>query len=310
MSDHPLLVVLGPTASGKTKLGVSLARSLQTELISADSRQIYRDMDIGTGKDLHEYGEGSMRVPYHLINIRDAGESYHVHAFKEDFYEAYAGLRKQHKIPLLCGGTGMYIQSVLQDQPYTAIPVNETLRASLPLHDITTLREILLKLPAAYTAHADLSSAKRIVRAIEVATYLQQKPLEVINRPVLDPLVLGLVPDVELRRARILQRLKDRLAQGLIAEVEMLLKKGVRAETLTFYGLEYKFVTAYLQGQLNLNELEEKLYFAIRQFAKRQMTYFRKMEKDGIAIHWIDAGQDPDLIFEQALKMVRSKWPL
>lgn len=310
MEDNPLLVVLGPTASGKTRLGVSLARSLATELISADSRQVFKDMDIGTGKDLHEYGQGENGVPYHLIDILEAGDSYNVNAFKEDFYTIYGELRKHHKVPLLCGGTGMYIHTILQDQPYTAIPVNTDLRASLPQQDSGKLRDILLTYPPAFTAHADLSSAKRMVRAIEVADYLRRNDLKLIKRPVLDPLVIGLVPDVELRRSRIKERLQVRLHSGLIEEVDRLLKKGISPEKLTFYGLEYKFVTAYLQNEMNRSDLEEKLYFAIRQFAKRQMTFFRKMEKDGVIINWIDAGQSPEQIQRQALAMVAKKWNL
>lgn len=310
MEDNPLLVVLGPTASGKTRLGVSLARSLATEIISADSRQVFKDMDIGTGKDLQEYGQGENAVPYHLIDILEAGDSYNVNAFKEDFYTIYGNLRKHNMIPLLCGGTGMYIHTILQDQPYTAIPVNADLRASLPQQDHIQLRDILLTYPAAFTAHADLSSAKRIVRAIEVADYLRANDLDLIKRPVLNPLVIGLVPDIELRRSRIKERLELRLRSGLIEEVDTLLKKGISPEKLTFYGLEYKFVTAYLQNEMTRADLEEKLYFAIRQFAKRQMTFFRKMEKDGVIINWIDAGQSPEQIHGQALTMVEDKWHL
>lgn len=310
MEDNPLLVVLGPTASGKTKLGVSLARSLETELISADSRQVFRDMDIGTGKDLHEYGQAENRVPYHLIDILEAGESYNVNAFKEDFYTIYSDLRKHQKIPLLCGGTGMYIHTILQDQPYTAIPVNADLRASLPEHDHLQLRDILLTYPPAFTAHADLSSAKRMVRAIEVADYLRANDLDVVKRPALDSLVIGLVPEVELRRSRIKERLEIRLRSGLIEEVDSLLKRGISPEKLTFYGLEYKFVTAYLQNEMNFSDLQEKLYFAIRQFAKRQMTFFRKMEKDGVVINWIDAGLSPEQIHRQAIALVTDKWNL
>lgn len=310
MQNNPLLVVLGPTASGKTKLGVGLATALKTDLISADSRQIFKDMDIGTGKDLHEYGTGLDSVHYHLINIREAGEDYHVNAFKEDFYEIYTDLRSKQKIPLLCGGTGMYIHSLLQDHIYTVIPVNIGLRENLAAYPAIELKRILAKYPELNRAHADLSSVKRIIRAIEVAEYLENNILEPRQKIAMDPLIIGLQTDVNLRRQRIKQRLDERIRAGLIEEVETLLKRGIPAEKLIFYGLEYKFITSFIIGKLSRKELEERLYYAICQFAKRQMTFFRKMEKDGVLINWIDAGQTLVQIQEQALALVVDKWRL
>ncbi len=289
MNKKPLLIILGPTASGKTKLAISVAHALDGEIISADSRQVFKDMDIGTGKDLHEYQAESKVMPYHLINIREAGESYNVNAFKDDFYAVFEKLALANKLPVLCGGTGMYIHSILQHHPYTAVPVNEELRMSLPAHDIAALRRLLAAYPAVLTEHADLSSAKRMVRAIEIAAYLQDHTLAEENRPAIDPLVIGLSGAVDPRRERIYKRLNERFDNGLIEEVEGLLKQGVSAEMLLFYGLEYKFITEYLQNKLSLPDLKEKLYIAIRQFAKRQMTFFRKMEKDGIMINWLDS---------------------
>lgn len=280
------MVILGPTASGKTKLAVSLASQLNAEIISADSRQVFRDMDIGTGKDLQEYHIQGKDIPYHLINIRAAGDNYNVNEFKDEFYRIFERLQAEQRLSILCGGTGMYIHSLLQHQPYTAIPVNQPLRDSLPQQDINALRVLLASYPAEFTLHADLSSAKRLVRAIEIASYLSAHTLVEEIRPEIHPLVIGLTTELPLRRERIFKRLNERFEEGLIAEVEGLLAKGVSREMLTFYGLEYKFITGYLFKEHSLQELKDKLYIAICQFAKRQMTFFRKMEKDGVKIHW------------------------
>jgi tRNA dimethylallyltransferase len=305
MDQHPLLIILGPTASGKTKLAVNVSRELDGEIISADSRQVFKQMDIGTGKDLGEYTIMGRAIPYHLINIREAGDSYNVNAFKDDFYAAYAQIRQRGHLPVLCGGTGMYIHSILQNHAYTAVPVNEVLRSQLPIHDLLALRAILAGYPEALTAQADLSSAKRLIRAIEIAEYLQQQPLIEEARPALQPLVIGLTGDVTLRRERIYQRLNDRFSEGLIEEVAGLLALGLRPEALIFYGMEYKFVTEYLQQKLNLSELKEKLYIAIRQFAKRQMTFFRKMEKDGVEINWLDYSEVTDDLTQKVISLYK-----
>ncbi|AOM80309.1 tRNA (adenosine(37)-N6)-dimethylallyltransferase MiaA [Pedobacter steynii] len=301
MEQHPLLVILGPTASGKTKLAVRLAEALHGELISADSRQVFRGMDIGTGKDLKEYKINGKQIPYHLINIRAAGEKYNVNEFKEDFYQVFEALTVKKILPVLCGGTGMYVHSIFQDHEYTAIPVNEPLREELRLKDIADLRELLKGYPAVLTQHADLSSFKRLIRAIEIAEYLSHHELVSVKRPLIKPFVVGLTSDVSLRRKRILQRMELRLEEGMIGEVETLLESGVDPEVLTFYGLEYKFVVAYLSGTLSYTELKVQLGTAICQFAKRQMTFFRKMEKDGVVIHWFDTDQDSDQLFSQVL---------
>ncbi|MBB5637779.1 tRNA dimethylallyltransferase [Pedobacter cryoconitis] len=303
INENPLLIILGPTASGKTKLAVSVADALNGEVISADSRQVFKDMDLGTGKDLHEYRIGEKTIPYHLINIREAGESYNVNSFKDDFYEVFGKLTAQHKIPVLCGGTGMYIHSILQNHQYTAVPVNEELRMGLPVHDIHALRILLAGYPAGFTGHADLSSAKRLVRAIEIAAYLQDHTLVEQERPQFRSLVIGLDAEVETRRARIYKRLNERFEHGLIEEVQGLLKRGVSAEMLLFYGMEYKFITEYLQNKISLPDLKEKLYIAIRQFAKRQMTFFRKMEKDGIMINWLDSAMGTEHLTRQVIKL-------
>jgi len=294
MDKHPLLIILGPTASGKTKLAVHASLNLGGEIISADSRQVFNGMDIGTGKDLGEYTIGGQAIPYHLINIREAGEQYNVNAFKEDFYTLFEQLTNRGRLPIVCGGTGMYIHSLLQHQPYTAVPVNQVFRDSLPAHDINALRALLAFYPKEVTDHADLSSAKRLVRALEIAEYLNHHTLTTAVAPAMDPLVIGLNGDVELRRSRIFKRLNARFDSGLIEEVAGLLQRGVSADMLIFYGLEYKFVTSYLQNEISLPELKEKLYIAICQFAKRQMTFFRKMEKDGVVINWLDASLETE----------------
>jgi len=308
LQTNPLLIILGPTASGKTRLAVSVAAELNGEIISADSRQVFRGMDIGTGKDLQEYTLDGQVIPYHLINIRDAGGQYNVNAFKDDFYEAYDQIRTRGNLPILCGGTGMYIHSILQNHEYTAIPVDHELRASLPVHDIELLRKMLHAYPRELTAQADLSSAKRLVRAIEIAAFLQENTLEEELRPELDTLVIGLTGDVEQRRERILNRMNARFDEGMIEEVEQLLKQGVAPEMLTFYGMEYKFVIDYLQKRVSFSDLKEKLYIAIRQFAKRQMTFFRKMEKDGVMINWLNTDTGPEAMKDELMKLYAQKY--
>ncbi|TCC90438.1 tRNA (adenosine(37)-N6)-dimethylallyltransferase MiaA [Pedobacter frigiditerrae] len=304
--SHPLLVILGPTASGKTKLAVSLAKKFNAEIISADSRQIFKDMDIGTGKDLNEYAINGKYIPYHLINIKEAGEKYHVDAFKNDFYKAYTDILERNVKPILCGGTGMYIHSLLQNQEFTAVPKNEKLRLELQDLEKNILFQRLETYPNELTKNVDYSSSKRLIRAIEIAEFLSHHQLEKIERPVISPFIIGLQSDVESRRKRIFDRLELRLKSGLIEEVEALLNKGISKEILIFYGLEYKFITSYLSNELDFETLKERLGIAICQFAKRQMTFFRKMEKDGVKINWFDVN-DANLK-EKVIKLVEAKF--
>lgn len=292
MTENPLLIILGATASGKTKLAVSVAAALNGEIISADSRQVFKGMDIGTGKDLQEYSFNGKLIPYHLIDHKEPGMPYQVNAFKEDFYQVFESLTAQHKLPVLCGGTGMYIHSLLQNHEYTAIPVNQALRQKLMSYEISGLQAILRAYPPSFWQHADQSTHKRLIRAIEIAEYLQHNRLESSPKVNFEPLIIGLYSAVETRRMRIRERLEQRLQEGLVEEVQQLLANGVSKEMLVFYGLEYKFVVAYLSGELNEHDFKERLFTAICQFAKRQMTFFRKMEKDGIAIHWFDIDQE------------------
>jgi tRNA dimethylallyltransferase len=289
MESYPLLIILGPTASGKTRLAVQLADALGGEIISADSRQIFQGMDIGTGKDLGEYQLEGRSITHHLIDIREAGEKYDVDSFKKDFYAAFREIQEKGHLPILCGGTGMYVNSLLQSHSLTSVPVNPELRARLLDLELTGLRAMLDRFPPELTRHADKSTVKRLIRAIEIATYLQAGGTLEQEPFAFTPYVVGLNLEVASRRNRIAQRLEARFASGLIEEVQHLLESGVSADILTFYGLEYKMVVSFLNQEINLSELKERLYNGICQYAKRQMTFFRKMEKDGVEIHWYQA---------------------
>jgi len=305
-----LIIILGATATGKTKLAVSIAHALQGEIISADSRQVFKGMDIGTGKDLAEYHIDGINIPYHLIDHLEAGSRYQVDAFKEDFYKAYTDIVSRAKLPILCGGTGMYIHSILQNHKYTSVPVNSSLREVLLPKSKEQLEEQLLSYPLATREHADFSTIKRLIRGIEIAEYLTHNTLIAIERPSLVPHVIGLTSSVETRRQRIFERLQFRLQHGLIKEVEQLLSNGVSAEMLVFYGLEYKYVVSYLNNEINLDQLQELLFIAICQYGKRQMTFFRKMEKDGVKIHWYDVEEEftPNLMSDLEIRMHPNKY--
>ncbi len=315
-----MLVILGPTASGKTRLAVQVAARLNGEIISADSRQVYRGMDIGTGKDLAEYTLDNQPVPYHLIDVLDAGDDYNVHRYQQDFSRVVAEITARNRVPVVCGGTGLYLSAVLNDFQFTAIPINEPLRAELALLTDDGLRARFAQMPpSAYTPLADTSTRKRLIRAIEISEQLRSGVAAIISKqlpmsseqpqttnrtsaryePNVGPvrttnLIFGLDLPVDIRRQRITARLHHRLQNGMIQEVEQLLAGGVRAEKLIFYGLEYKFITQFLTGQLDYNTMVARLETAIHQFAKRQMTYFRKMERDSHQIHWLDAQRPTD----------------
>lgn len=308
MLKSDLLIILGPTASGKTKLAVNLANELGAEIISADSRQIFKGMDIGTGKDLVEYHINGNQIPFHLIDIKDAGEKYNVNLFKEDFYKSLQSIREHHSLPILCGGTGMYIHSVLQNHELTAIPINEDLRAVLILKSKDFLINQLKSYPKNLRENVDYSSSKRLIRAIEIAAYLKNNDLVKLDRPQINPFVIGLESEVEIRRKKILDRLDIRLKTGLIEEVENLIAAGISIDMLNFYGLEYKFIAAYLTNQIDLQTLKERLGTAICQFAKRQMTFFRKMEKDGVKINWLNANDE--FLNDNALQLIKYNFQL
>ena len=304
MPDNSLLIILGATASGKTKLAVEMAKELDGEIISADSRQIFKQMDIGTGKDLDEYVTSNKNISYHLIDILEPGERYHVDAFKNDFYKAFQSIIEREKIPVLCGGTGMYIHSLLQNQTYTAVPVNTDFRNELEVLSKEELINELKKYQSDSASSADLSSKKRLIRAIEIAEYLKYNKLEIVERPAIRPIIFGLKNKVEITRSNILKRLDNRLKNGMIEEVQNLLDQGISKEILIFYGLEYKFIVNHLSGELSFDELKMRLGIAICQFAKRQSTFFRKMEKDGVLINWLDASAPINLLKQQIIEKV------
>ncbi|QIL42035.1 tRNA (adenosine(37)-N6)-dimethylallyltransferase MiaA [Pedobacter sp. HDW13] len=306
MNQHNLIIILGATASGKTKLAVQVAHALNGEIISADSRQVFKRMDVGTGKDLQEYNIAGTTIPHHLIDILEPGERYHVDAFKNDFYEAFEQVISRNKIPILCGGTGMYIHSLLQNQTFTAIPVNQPLRDQLELLPKEELTMQLQNNPSQNVGHVDLSSKKRLIRALEIAAYLKENTLEMVERPLLKPVIFGLKNEVEVTRAKILARLEERFKAGLIEEVQQLLQVGISKEILIFYGLEYKFIVNYLEGLDTLDELKLRLGIAICQYAKRQNTFFRKMEKDNVNINWLDASATTNQLKQLVLQKVSS----
>jgi len=266
-----------------------LAYKINGEIISADSRQVYRGMSIGTGKDLGEYVVNNQPIPYHLIDNVEAGGSYNVHRFQQEFQQAYLSIQGRGRIPILCGGTGLYIEAVLREHQFTAIPVDEDLRETLSHYSNEELLQRFNSTPSAYTPLADTSTRKRLIRAIEISIFLQHSPFFVFRSPSINYRIFGLDLPVEERRARITRRLHERLQNGMIEEVKRLLEQGISAEKLIYYGLEYKFITEYLLGTLAYDTMVERLTIAIHQFAKRQMTFFRKMERDGMKIHWLDA---------------------
>ena len=283
-----LITILGPTASGKTSFAVSLAYALDTEIISADSRQVYRQMDLGTGKDLSEYSVSEKNIPYHLIDIADAGYKYNLFEYKQDFQRIYEEIKNTGKLPILCGGTGLYIEAVLNDYKLVNVPENPELRESLENKNLAELTEILKSYKQLHNT-TDIDTAKRAVRAIEIADYQTEYETSELSTKPINSLIIGLDISREERRNRISHRLRERLNQGMIEEVERIMKNGVSAEDLIYYGLEYKFITNYILGNMTYDEMVSQLEVAIHQFAKRQMTWFRGMEKRGFTIHWIDA---------------------
>jgi tRNA dimethylallyltransferase len=286
-----LICILGPTASGKTAFAANLAARLGGEIISADSRQVYRNMDIGTGKDLGDYMINGIQIPFHLVDIVNAGSEYNVFQFQKDFLAAFNNIRERGKLPILCGGTGMYIEAVLKAYKLINVPVNEILRKELEPASLEEL-ESRLKLFKQLHNTTDITIRERLIRAIEIEEYYLDHPDEDESFIGLSPVIFGIMVDRESRRKRITERLKYRLQHGMIEEVQNLLDSGITPEKLIFYGLEYKYLTWYLTGKLSYDEMVLQLNTAIHQFAKRQMTWFRKMERDGFKIHWIDGSLD------------------
>ena len=320
-----MITILGPTASGKTPLAAALAASLPPaaplgqggscggEIISADSRQVYRRMDIGTGKDLADYEvrsqkSGVKRIPYHLIDIREPGTKYNLFEYQQDFYDVYQAIRSRGAVPILCGGTGLYIEAVLKGYKLSPVPQNQVLRDALADKSLASLTQMLKDLKARTGSNmhntTDVDSCQRAIRAIEIETYNIDHPTPRRELPPVASLIIGVNIDRELRREKITRRLKARLDEGMVDEVKALLDEGIPAEDLIYYGLEYKFVTEYLTGQLTYDEMFSRLEIAIHQFAKRQMTWFRGMERRGFKIHWIDA----TLPMEEKVKQIVQLW--
>ena len=287
-AKYDMLAVVGPTACGKTALAVELAMALGGEVISADSRQVYRGMDIGTGKDLAEYVRGDVTVPVHLVDIVDAGEKYNVFEFQRDFLAAYNDVVSRGALPVMCGGSGMYVESVLRGYRLLPVPENLPLRERLANYTLPELEAVLATYKTLHN-NTDTDTVKRAIRAIEIEEYYASCPVEERSFPVIKTLTVGVVVSREVRRERISRRLRARLDEGLIDEVQTLLNKGITPEQLIYYGLEYKFVTLYVTGAMTREEMIAGLEIAIHQFAKRQMTWFRGMERRGVKINWVDA---------------------
>ena len=301
---YDILAVVGPTACGKTSLAVDLALFIDgAEIISADSRQVYRGMDIGTGKDIAEYTRDGVTVPSHLIDIVDAGEKYNLFEFQRDFLVAYEDIKARGSFPIMCGGSGLYVESVLKGYRLLPVPENPVLRAELEEKSLEELTAILATYKQLHN-NTDTDSKKRAIRAIEIEEYYLSCPVEERSFPRLNALVVGMSVDREIRRERISRRLRERLEQGMVDEVRALLDSGVTSEQLVYYGLEYKFLTLYLTGAMEYDEMVRALEIAIHQFAKRQMTWFRGMEKRGVPIRWVDASLERGQVVEQIKGML------
>ena len=301
---YNLVTILGPTATGKTQLATALAARIDGEIISADSRQIYRGMDIGTGKDLGEYVVDGKPIPYHLIDIVDAGYKYNVFEYQRDFLKAFESVNQRGHLPILCGGTGLYIEAVLNGYKLLAVPDNQLLREQLATKTLDELTSILRGYKTLHN-QTDVDTVKRAIRAIEIEEYYQTHEEETVEYPELNSLIIGVGIDREVRREKITKRLKARLNEGMIDEVKKLLASGVQPDDLIYYGLEYKFVTNYLLGKLTFDELFTQLEIAIHQFAKRQMTWFRGMERRGFTIYWLDALKSMDEKLEEIESLLK-----
>jgi len=299
-----IIAIVGPTASGKTSLAASLAETLHTEIFSADSRQVYRTMDLGTGKDLGDYMVNGRQVPYHLIDIVDPGTKYNVFEYQHDFLNAYQSIKAKGLCPILCGGSGMYIESVLKGYKLLPVPENFELRKNLASKSLDELKEILAGYKVLHN-NTDVDTVKRAIRAIEIELFYENTPKEAHDFPKLNSLIIGLQVDRELRRERISKRLRQRLDEGMVDEVKRIIEKGVKPEDLIYYGLEYKYLTLYVIGQLTYEEMVTQLEIAIHQFAKRQMTWFRGMERRGFEIHWIDSALPMEDKLKQIIQMIK-----
>ncbi len=294
---NKLITILGPTACGKTSFATKMAAQIDAEIISADSRQVYRKMDLGTGKDLADYVVEEKKIPYHLIDICEPGTKYNLFKYQEDFFNSYQLIQERKHNAILCGGTGLYIEAVLKGYHLSFVPQNTKLREKLADRSLNELTETLIELKKKNHSlmhnHSDVDSCQRAIRAIEIETYNLEHPSSMREFPSVNSLIIGLNLEREERRKRITIRLKERLKNGMVEEVKELLDSGISAEDLIYYGLEYKYLTEFIIGKLTYQEMVSKLEIAIHQFAKRQMTWFRGMERRGFKIHWLDALDSP-----------------
>lgn len=304
-----MITILGPTASGKTSIAARLAHDLGGEILSADSRQVYRGMDIGTGKDLEDYTVDGQPVPYHLIDIADAGTKYNLFQYQQDFRTAYDDITRRGVTPILCGGTGLYIEAVVKGYALSPVPQDAALRHRLEgktLAELTArLQELKRQTGSAMHNTTDVDSCQRAIRAIEIETYNLEHPTALRQMPAIDTILIGVSVDRDVRRRKISDRLDRRLKGGMVDEIRRLLRQGVKPEDLIYYGLEYKFVTEYVVGHLTYDEMHRQLEIAIHQFAKRQMTWFRGMERRGLTIHWVDGQQPMDRIQADIRSLIR-----
>jgi tRNA dimethylallyltransferase len=304
-SKYNLVTILGPTATGKTGVAATLASKIGGEVISADSRQVYRGMDLGTGKDYKDYFVNGVEIPSHLVDIEDAGVHYNVYRFQSDFIKVFNEVRSRHKFPVLCGGSGLYIEAVLKNYRLIEVPPNKALRKELKGKSLQELTEILKSLKPKLHNYTDVETDRRAVRAIEIEKYYEEHPQVESEMPDIKSLNVGIDFDREMRRQRITTRLKQRLDEGMLDEVQRLLDSGLTSEQLIYYGLEYKFLTLHLIGELTFDEMFSKLEIAIHQFAKRQMTWFRGMEKRGTRIHWINGHLPMEEKVEEIIRLMK-----
>jgi tRNA dimethylallyltransferase len=303
-----LIAVIGPTASGKTSLAACLASHVDGEIISADSRQVYRHMNLGTGKDYNDYRVNGVNIRAHLLDIAEPGYKYSVFEYQRDFFHAFADIHGRNKMPVLCGGSGMYIDAAVKGYKLIDVPYNSALREELHGKSQDELNRILISLKALHNT-SDIDSRERTLRAIEIETFRQFNPDITASLPLVNPVFIGILYQRNTERERITARLRARLKQGMVEEVQQLLSSGIPAETLVYYGLEYKFITQYISGALSYEEMFSLLNTAIHQFAKRQRTWFRKMEKEGTVIHWLEGELPFDEKVERAIRIVRAVYP-
>jgi tRNA dimethylallyltransferase len=300
-----LIAVIGPTAGGKTSLAARLASLMNGEVISADSRQVYRHMNLGTGKDYDDYTVDGVQIPHHLLDIAEPGYKYSVFDYQRDFFQAFKDIHRRGKMPVLCGGSGMYIDAAVKGYKLIDVPYNGDLRKNLQGKSLDELKRMLASLKLLHNI-TDTDSAERAIRAIEIATFRQLNPDATHDLPPVNPVFIGILYQRNTERARITDRLHTRMKQGMIDEVQQLLASGIPAETLVYYGLEYKFITQYLSGALTYDLMFTLLNTAIHQFAKRQRTWFRKMEKEGAVIHWLDGELPFDDKVEKAIRFINA----